>query len=270
MNLKSLALVTAGFTAGVALALLVAARIPTNAQDLVSTPAFATPRPPEYMARFQPNQPPVTELVFEQQPGPDTPTLQVLAAGAASDEEVMARVLAWYDDNKETLRMLWREEDDTRLAALYAMYIVHISHVYGEVSEWDQSLVSYLSLERSHCGLYSVVQHEILSAMNIPWRMIGLDNGWHGWIEVPVNDQWEVFDATVNVWISRSGYEMDAGMAREYRYFYTPLLDIDRPDARLHLSEGYNMHNLRSWMPGMGLFYIPPAELFLMDSSEGV
>jgi hypothetical protein len=241
-----------------------------TAQEMVSTPAFATPRPPEYMARFQPNQPPVTDLVFEQQPGPDTPTLHTLAEGAAGDEEILARVVAWYDENRETLRALWREDDDTRLAALYAMYLVHISHVYGETPAWDQSVTSYLSLERSHCGLYTVVQHQILDAMGIPWRQVGLDNGWHGWIEVPVNGTWEIFDATVNVWISRSGYELDAGVAREYRYFYTPLLDIDRPDARLHLGEGYNMHNLRAWMPGLGLFYIPPAALYLQDSSENV
>jgi hypothetical protein len=48
---------------------------------------------------------------------------------------------------------------------------------------------------------------------------------------------------------------------REYRGFYTPLLDIARLEARLHLTAGYDMQRLRARMPGVGVFYDPPGEL---------
>lgn len=227
---------------------------------------FATPRAPAYMPRYQPNIPPVTDLVFERVPGPDTPTMQELGADTASDEALIDRVVGYFDEHRDDLRQLWRIEDETRLAATYAMYLVHISHVYGEAT-MPPTLIEYLALDRSHCGLYSVVQADILDGMGIPWRMLGLTNGWHGWIEVPIDGQWEIFDSTINVWINRGGFELETGVVREFRNFYTPLLDINRPDARLHESEGYNMHNLRTWMPGLGLFYIPPAEVYLMSES---
>ncbi|NJO83396.1 MAG: hypothetical protein HC828_11635 [Blastochloris sp.] len=70
---------------------------------------------------------------------------------------------------------------------------------------------------------------------------------------------------TTNTWIDRSGLELLEGQPRQYRYFYTPLLDMERPDARLHLSEGYNMQRFRIDLPGLGLYYNPPGEPFLSE-----
>jgi hypothetical protein len=256
-----------GVMIGLALSVLPEHSIAQTNTALPATPAYATPVAPAYLPRYQPNIPPVTERVFERVPGPDTPTLQALAADAADDAVLIDRVVTWYADHRDTLRTLWRIDDETRLAAVYSMYIVHISHVYGEAT-MPPTLTDYLALDRSHCGLYSVVQAEILDGLGIPWRMLGLTNGWHGWIEVQVAGEWEIFDSTINVWISRDGFALEAGAVREFRNFYTPLLDINRPDARLHESEGYNLHNLRTWMPGLGLFYMPPATVYLMDESQ--
>lgn len=228
---------------------------------------FSTPRVPVYLPTYQPNTPPVTDIVFEQVPGPDVPTLQELALGTNDDTQIIHNVVNYYDQHRDELQVLWREDNDTRLAGLYAMYIVHISHIYGETT-YPETLQEYMTQERSHCGVYSLAQHQITEALGLTWRFVELTSGWHGWIEVLVDGQWETFDATVNVWINRSGFELIDGAVREYRYFYTPLLDIDRPDARLHLNEGYNMQNLRDWMPGLGLFYNPPGELFISDRFE--
>lgn len=241
----------------------------TSAQEIepTSDPLFSTPAQPLYMPAYQPNVPPVTDMVFERVPGPDVPTLQELALGASTDEEIIQNIVDYYNDHKDELRLLWREENETRLAALYSMYIVHISHPYGETT-YPATLLEYMTQERSHCGVYSYAQQEIATGLGLTWRFVELTSGWHGWIEVDVDGQWEIFDATVNVWINRSGFELIDGAVREYRYFYTPLLDIDQPDARLHLNEGYNMQNLRDWMPGLGLFYNPPGELFISDRFE--
>ncbi|MDX2163404.1 MAG: hypothetical protein SF162_18950 [bacterium] len=209
-----------------------------------------------------PHQSPAAELVFEQSPGPDVPTLQTLTRGATTDAEAIAQVVAWFNAEENNLRSLWREENDTRLAGLFTMYVVHISHIYGE-TPYQTSFLDYLTLERSHCGNYSVAQAQIAEALGLEWRLLELSSGWHGWIEIRVDDQWEIFDSTVNVWIDTSSYELFQGAAREYRSFYTPLLDIDRPDARLHLDEGYNMQQLRANMPGFGVYFLPPGEIVL-------
>lgn len=237
-----------------------------NAQSDPNIPP--TPRNPVYLPKYEPNIPPVTDLVFENVPGPDVPTLQEIGAGATTDEELLQRIADYYDVNRERLRGLWRIEDDTRLAATFAMYIVHVSTPYGE-TRYQTSLVDYLTLTRSHCGTYSLAQRDIVKKLGLTWREVSLSSGWHGWIEILIDGNWEVFDATTNVWISKSGFDLVNGVEREYRYFYTPLLDINRPDARLHLQEGYNMDNLRSWMPGLGLFYIPPGHLFIASSYDG-
>jgi hypothetical protein len=185
-----------------------------------------------------------------------------MTEGAATDAEAYAMIVAYYDANKARLRTLWREDNDTRLAGIFSMYVVHISTVYGETT-YPASFLEYLTQPRAHCGTYSIAQAHIAQALGLTWRMWELTSGWHGWVEILVDGQWEIFDATTNQWISRSGLELLAKEPREYRSFYTPLLDIDRQDARLHLHEGYNMEQFRIDLPGLGLFYNPPGEPFL-------
>lgn len=207
-----------------------------------------------------PNQLPVTDLVFEATPGPDVLTLQAIVGDAPTDAVALQRVVDYYNAEKDRLSILWREENETRLAGLFTMYVIHISHIYGETPN-QTSFLDYLTLERSHCGNYSVAQAEIAQALGLEWQLLELSSGWHGWLEVMVDGQWEIFDSTVNVWINKSSDQLVQGAERQYRSFYTPLLDIDRPDARLHLNEGYNMQALRVNMPGFGLFYNPPGEI---------
>jgi len=200
-----------------------------------------------------------TTLIFERVPGPDVPTLHEFARTATSDAVILARAVEYYQLNRDQLQSLWRENHPTRLAAIYAMYLVHISHPYGEAT-FPASLVEYLESPRAHCGTYTHAQAQIGRALGLPVRVIEFV-GEHAWVEVQIDDQWEIFDATTNVWLSRGVTDLLAGGAREYRTFYTPMLDIDRPDARLHLAEGYDMLRLRRRMPMIGIDYNPPGEL---------
>lgn len=238
----------------------------------LATPAYSAissgmPQEDRASSPYQPNRPPTTDLVFQREPGPDVPTLQEMTAGATTDDEALAMVVSYYRDNRERLRTLWREENETRLAGIFSMYVVHISHIYGE-TDYPTSFLEYLRQPRAHCGTYSVAQTHIAQELGLTWRMFELTSGWHGWVEILVDGQWEIFDATTNQWISRSGLELLEGTPREYRSFYTPLLDMDRPDARLHLAEGYNMEAFRVDLPGLGLFYNPPGEPVPYDPSR--
>ncbi len=230
------------------------------------TPAPAAPPAPTEII-YVPNRQPAASLLFERVPGPDVPTLQELTAGAASDADAYARIVAYFADNQERLGLLWREDNETRLAGIFSMYVVHISTVYGETT-YPDSFLEYLKQPRAHCGTYSIAQAHIAQALGLTWRMWELTSGWHGWVEILVDGQWEMFDATTNQWISRAGVDLLQQVPREYRAFYTPLLDADRPDARWHLEEGFNMPAFRVQLPGLGLFYNPPGEPFLSKLPE--
>lgn len=213
--------------------------IVVSAQDQPATPAY--------------------DLVFDAQPGPDVPTLDEFALNAADDSEIVVNVVAYYEANAERLALLWREDNPLRLAGIFTMYISHISRPYGETPP-TASIMDFQTNERAHCGTYIIPQQQIAIALGLTTRTIEFV-GEHAWLEVYVDDHWELFDATTNTWINRTGLELLEGVVRQYRYFYTPMLDINRPDARLHLLEGYNMPRLRERMPLMGITYFPPGEL---------
>lgn len=207
--------------------------------------------------------PPAHMLVFEAQPGPDIPTLQVIAGegytvGVFTDADVMSAVVAYYHANAERLAILWREDHPVRLAGIFAMYLSHISQVYG-ATPFPTSVMEFMSQRRAHCGTYFLPQHHVADALGLTYRVVEFVDE-HAFMEIYVDGHWELFDATTNVWISRPAVELQQGVVREYRMFYTPMLDIDRPDARLHLAEGSDMPRLRRRMPLMGIEYFPPGE----------
>ena len=206
------------------------------------------------------------ELVFEHQPGPDVSTLQELSFGAANDAEILERVVAYFEENDERLALLWREDHPIRLAGIFSMYITHISLPYGE-TPFPETISDFVQQERAHCGTYLVPQMQIAVALGLTIRTIEFV-GEHAWMEVYIDDHWELFDATTNTWINQTGVDLLNGVVREYRYFYTPLLDINHPEARLHLQEGYDMQLLRQRMPLMGISYFPPGERIVSPARD--
>lgn len=242
---------------GIILLVLLLSILSTNtvrAQDTEPTPtATATPV--------------LAELIFSNEPGPDTPRLQEVAAGATTDDEILQAVVDYYEANQEQLSMLWREENPTRLAGLFSMYVVHISTIYGE-TEFPSTLVEYLGQQYAQCGTYTWMQFHIADALGLTYRTTEFV-GEHAWLEIQVDGQWEIFDATTNTWLSRGVDELMQGLPRTYRQLYTPLLDIDRPDARSHMALGYDMQRLRQRMPTMGIVYMPPGELKVSEAVYG-
>lgn len=228
-------------------------------RQLVSPIAISTPASTPTLS--------AADYVFDAMPGPDVPTLHEIAAaaGAQTDDEILDAVAAYYAENQERLAVLWREDHPDRLAGLFSMYLIHIGYVYG-VADFPTSLVQFLSQERGHCATVTYAQFRVAERLGLTWRVL-VSDGEHAWLEIRVDDQWELFDSTTNTWISRSGFEMLEQAVREYRYFYTPLLDVNRPEARLHLAEGYDMQRLRRRLPLMGISYFPPLEPYVQFDS---
>ncbi|MDZ4770766.1 MAG: hypothetical protein SGJ24_16700 [Chloroflexota bacterium] len=199
-------------------------------------------------------------LIFDAQPGPDVPTLHAMSAGLTDDAAIVAAAVAYFDANADRLRILWREDHPDRLKAIYAMVLVHLSTPYGVVPTFPSSLSAYLAEPYAHCGTYTWAQLAIARGLGLTMRTVEFV-GEHAWLEVQIDGVWELFDATTNIWIDQGIEVLLHGEARHYRAFYTPLLDSTRPDARLHVAEGYDMQRLRMRMPTIGIGYFPPGEM---------
>ena len=189
------------------------------------------------------------------------PSLQEMASGAQSDHQVIARVMTYYRDKKAILQERWQEIGRDRLKALFAMYVIHISHPYG-TAQSPVTFTKYVKESRtSKCDTYGIFQSRILDAFGLTWRYVAISSGFHGWIEVDINGHWEIFDSTVNVWIDRSAFDLLDGRERRYRLFYTPWSDINRPNARAYqagLKEPLfaTVGALRLDMLGMGIYFM--------------
>lgn len=208
------------------------------------------------------------EFVFSGRRGPDTLTLQEIAGDAKSDDDILQKVVDYYDANRERLGVLWSEENPTRLAALFTMYVTHISTVYG-ATEFPTTLDEYLHQPRAHCGTYAWAQMRLARALGLMLRLVDF-SGEHVWLEIQVDAQWELFDATTNVWINKGVTELMQGAPRQFRTFYSPVFDINRPDARLHLNEGYDIPKLQRRMTTLGVAYMPYGVLTISDDTQVV
>jgi hypothetical protein len=207
------------------------------------------------------------DLAYSAEPGPDVLRLADLIEGAHDDREALARVAAYYDANHERLARLWRIPDETRLRALFAMYLIHVSVPYGETA-MQRSLLEFAASKRAHCGTYSAAQADIASALGLEWRLLEFSDGWHGWLEVRVSDQWEVFDSTVNIWIDQPMEALMQSRPRRYRLFWTPVESQQFSEWRDHLANGYNVPQLRSWLPCLGTCFQPTGQIKLRRTSQ--
>ncbi len=202
-------------------------------------------------------------------PIPNIPTLQEIAGDALTDDEIVTRVVEFYEENEAMIREGFHETHPDRLKALFSMYIIHISHTYN-YTEPVNSFVEYVQ-ERttSHCGLMARYQTLLVEGFGLKWRRVGMPPGTHTWLEVMIDGQWEIFDATINIWINRSALELLEQSPRQYRTFYMPWMDPDNPEARNYAEvEGvFDVEDgkipffdsgpaaLRERMAGLGIFW---------------
>lgn len=204
-------------------------------------------------------------LIFDGRPADDLPTLQQMTAGAVDEAATLNLIVSYFDAQQPRLAALWRENHPQRLAALFAMELIHISHPYG-ASAWRPDLLDYINQPAAQCATQSFAQAKLCTALGLTWRRVSVATGFHGWIECLIDNLWEIFDGTSSVWVSRGGLELMDGGARRYRLFYSPWCDESRPEARQVLAgydplKSYNATpgTLRSNLPGLGVYWLPGA-----------
>lgn len=163
----------------------------------------------------------IGRMAFETPPAFALPSLQTITRDATSDREALIRITDYYYANEDRIATLFAESNRARLRALYAMYLIHTSQPYGTVEATALTLLGYLRDQRtSHCGLYAKWQVLISRSLGLEARFVLFTDGSHGWTEVKIDEAWELFDSTINTWISRPAEELQRGAPRYYRNFY--------------------------------------------------
>lgn len=194
----------------------------------------------------------VPALVFEKQ--------RPLIIPSARELGSLENVVAYFDEHRAIIASELSVSHETRLKATYAMYVTHISAPYGSNND-EPSFQTLITSDRAHCGIYSMAQFEINQAFGLESRIVDIDGGWHGLVEVRIDGEWEIFDSTVNVWVNTSVESLLDGEPRQYRASYTPIADPNRPDARYHLNEGWNVPELRATLVYWGLGIPSPSHV---------
>lgn len=164
------------------------------------------------------------QYMQNQKPALDLPTLTTF------DGDIEAAV-TYFNTNYAMIEALFAESHPQRLAALYSMYVIHTTKPYGEMAS-AATLEDFLESPYAHCGGYGVAQGILNEVLGLTSRALLIDGGDHAFIEVLIDDNWEVFDSTVNLWVDRSLEAMLRGEPRAYRAFYTPVYDPDRASER--------------------------------------
>jgi hypothetical protein len=201
--------------------------------------------------------------VLSTEPPLPIPPLSAIIGGATTDADALAAVVDHYERNRAKLAAVFTESDDQRLRALYGMYIVHMAAPYNVVTrDWEgEGVLAFADGATAACGVYSQAQAQIYTALGLRWRQVEIDTSWHTLIEAQINGQFEIFDSTANVWTSEPVEALLDGTARQWRAFYTPILDANADDIyRAHIIESdgyYNVIGLRAGLPLWGLYVFP-------------
>ena len=163
------------------------------------------------------------------------PPLSWFAIGIDSNSALLDRVQQYCSADMERLSVWFEETHPQRLKALCGMYIVATNAVYHEQQNTPADAITFARQIAQHCGTVTIPQGEIYERLGLIWQL-RLKPG-HGYIDVLIDDHWETFDATVNVWY--------AGQ-RGRRMFYIPNFPGAFDHERYCYNWGcYNMRNLR-------------------------
>lgn len=191
--------------------------------------------------------------------------LQEVAGSETEEMAIIERIFDYYQSND----FFNNEPDLERRATLFCMYIVHISHFYGNGGPVANTWLEYLSRTLSECASLCKFQSQLLTRFNVPWRHIIISSGFHGWIECKIGNRWEIFDSTINTWINQPAIELLNGRARIYHNFYSPWYDTSLPEARQCIAGRmepllFTPGTLRSHLIGLGIYYHVPVEMIVI------
>lgn len=152
------------------------------------------------------------------------PPLSAFTIGVVDNDTLIARASAYCSDPTGELGRWFEESNPMRVRALCGMYIIATNAPYHEVAIPVPDALTFAQTPTLHCGTVVVPQGELYTALHLAWRWQLVPG--HQFIEVWIDDGWETFDATVNIWYAdpqrrRAFWLPDYAGARDYeRYGY--------------------------------------------------
>ena len=149
------------------------------------------------------------------------------------DEKLDARLKKYH----KTFAQIAGTTDEKKLKALFYMNFVHMSAYYGQRDLQDLSLKELLwGGDFFQCGNYSVLLGMLLEKAGYEFRTLAIYPG-HSIIEIKLDDRWQVFDPTTNLWIDQSIEDQIAGKAKNIKEFFLQAEDQNNSKAREHMAD---------------------------------
>lgn len=194
--------------------------------------------------------------------------LSDIISDAEEDAEALERIVVYFDENQDALAAFFETADRDETAASYAMYIVHMTTPYGEIEGWPPTFAYFANEQQfSHGGVSLHFQMQIARALNLHWRWVQWENGGHVWMEVLIDGQWEIFDATANQRIDHSIFELLQGVSRSSRQ-YLQTSDLTACEAcQIHFEQGYSLPELSWEMSTAGIEFQPYSPPVIIEES---
>lgn len=181
--------------------------------------------------------------------------------GSESDaKEILDKIDISFSKNKpyfQDLANLEDVKDDKILKAVYLMNFVSFSHPYGSHNKGDgSSSIKNLiwNIEESDCETNTELLAMLLEKKGYENRTVSVDDGYHGFNEVKLNGEWQILDATSNLWFDKSAENLISGRTGRVRKFFLKDLDIERSNAS---TSDFDLTYLRIQMASLGTDFIP-------------
>jgi len=145
--------------------------------------------------------------------------------------------------------------DEKKLKALFYMNFVHMYGFYGERTLTQKTFKELLwDSENFHCLTNTIFLEMLLDkAGGYEFRTVGISGrGDHGYVEVKFDNQWQIHDPTVNIWIDKSTEELLTGVPRNTKRFF-----LKAGDQFNEKADRDNVVDLKDLMVRIGKAYKP-------------
>lgn len=126
----------------------------------------------------------------------------------------------------QTFAKIAGTNDEKKLKALFYMNFVHMHGIYGERGLQENSIKDLLfGSENQHCGTNTLLLAMLLDKAGYEFRTVSVGKGAHGFVEIKFDDNWNIIDPTVNIWINKSTEELLSGDDRNNKQFFLKAAD---------------------------------------------
>lgn len=150
--------------------------------------------------------------------------------------------------------------DDKKLRALFMMNFVHMYGYYGKRNLKEKTLNDLLrGSEYYQCEANTTFLAMLLDKTGYEFRTVVIANRTHGFVEVKFDDNWQILDPTVNLWINKSTEELLSKSERVNKQFFVKA--SDQSNQKAYEGVAYVV-NIQDMMLKLGSGYTPKIDQY--------